>query len=71
MVLDSAETDFKDSARELLGEVDGFVWREAGRDAPRRFPPPAADHKPGYRSLLEGIDSALAAAVAGVLESAL
>ena len=66
MVLDSAQTDFKDSAREMIGDVDGFVLREAGGEVPREL---QAHQKPSYRSMAEGLDPALAAAVANVLET--
>jgi len=67
LVVASTQTEFKDSARELLDDVDGVVWREAGRDAPREFLR-LAQSKPSYRSMRDGLDPALAAAVASLLE---
>ena len=69
MVLDSTQTDFKESARQLLEEVDGLVWREGNRDAQSEFLS-LPNVKPSYRSMPDRLDPALAAAVASVLEGA-
>lgn len=64
MVLDSAKSDFKYSAREMLGDVDGFILREAGGEVPREL---QAHQKPSYRSMPDRLDPALAVVVARVL----
>jgi len=64
MVLDSAQSDFKHSAREMLGDVDGFILRDAGGEVPRKL---QAHQKPSYRSMPDRLDPALAMAVAHVL----
>jgi hypothetical protein len=50
----------------MLGDVDGFILREAGGEVPREL---QAHQKPSYRSMPDSLDPALVVAVAHVLGS--